>query len=50
MHDMKIYHVHLTNIRNYNWSDCITGNRSDIKFSHNDGQFTKEDLYWDGRN
>lgn len=50
VYDMKIYHVHLTNIRNYDWSDMIHGHRAGINFSKNDGQFSGVDLYWDGAN
>jgi len=50
MRDLKIYHIHLSNIRNYDWNDAITGHRSGIVFSRNDGHFVCQDLYWDGCN
>ena len=50
MLDMKVYHVHLTNVRNYNWVNAIRGRRSGINFSKNDGQFDGKDLYCDGCN
>lgn len=50
IYDMKIYHIHLTNIRNYTRVDCIRGHRTGVKFSKNDGIFTDDDIYWDGCN
>jgi len=48
--EMKIYHIHLTNVRTYTGFDVINGHRSGVKFSKNDGIFIEEDLYWDGYN
>ena len=48
--DLKIYHVHASNIRNYSNHDVIHGHRNGVKFSHNDNIFTKNDMYWDGCN
>lgn len=48
MLDLKIYHVHCTNIRNYSYHDRIHGQRRGIRFSRNDGLFSAEDVYDDG--
>jgi hypothetical protein len=50
IYDLKVYHVHLTNVRNYTWDDQIRGPRAGVKFSKNDNRFLQEDIYWDGCN
>uniref|UniRef100_A0A6C0BJW8 Uncharacterized protein n=1 Tax=viral metagenome TaxID=1070528 RepID=A0A6C0BJW8_9ZZZZ len=50
MLDLKIYHVHISGIRNYSEGDKILGHRCGIKFSHNDGWYNKMDTYNDGCN
>jgi len=50
VYDLKIYHIHLTNVRNYSYYDKIRGQRVGIEFSKNDGIFTDRDLYNDGYN
>jgi len=49
--DLKIYHLHISNVRNYNpyhQQDCVMGNRTGVKITHWDGIFSKEDIYHDG--
>ena len=51
MLDLKIYHVHLSGVRNYNiWVDKVLGQRRGIVHSHNDGVFEVAQMYDDGSN
>lgn len=50
MIDMKIYHLHTSNIRNYSFHDHIKGHRTGITFSNNNNIFSNEDIYYDGCN
>lgn len=50
VYGLKIYHIHMSEIRNYGYHDLICGNRNGIIFSHNDGIFNNNDVYNDGRN
>lgn len=50
MIDLKIYHLHLTNVRNYCWHDKVLGQRRGVKFSKNDHIFSPGDVYDDGYN
>jgi hypothetical protein len=47
---LKIYHVHMSEVRNYGTHDLIRGSRNGVKFSCNDGVFKNEDIYDDGCN
>ena len=49
LYDMKIYHLHISNVRNYTFAkDMIYGQRRGVKFTKNDGFFTIDDTYNDG--
>jgi len=50
MLDLKIYHVHISNVRNYSYDNCILGHRNGVNFSHNNGVFNTSDVYYEGLN
>jgi hypothetical protein len=47
---LKIYHVHLTGVRNRSIDDIVLGWRTGVNFSDNDGIFVDGDMYCDGCN
>lgn len=49
--DLKTYHIHFSNVRNYNYcsrDDRIPGCRTGLKLTNNDNIFDKGDMYDDG--
>ena len=46
--DLNIYHLHLSNVRSYNWYNRIIHHRVGVRFSNNDNVFNKDDMYSDG--
>jgi hypothetical protein len=50
VYGLKIYHLHLSEVRNYGNHDLIRGRRNGVRFSNNDGVFKGEDIYDDGCN
>lgn len=49
VYDVKIYHLHISNVRNYSaYHDMIYGQRRGVKFTKNNNIFIKDDTYDDG--
>jgi hypothetical protein len=48
--DLRLIHLHLTNVRNYSMDEKILGQRLGVRQSHNNGQFVFSDMYLDGAN
>ena len=49
VHDVKIYHLHISNVRNYTYQhDMVYGQRRGVKFTKNDNVYTLDDTYNDG--
>jgi hypothetical protein len=49
--DLKTYHLHISNVRNYDYTqsfDRIAGNRIGAKITNNDNIFLIDDMYNDG--
>jgi len=50
VHGLMIYHIHMSNIRNYGNHDRALGHRNGVNFSQHDGVFKPEDVYYEGLN